>query len=325
VVIRGGRVISSRLESADRRLYLDLNHDPARGVVVMGSGRSGTTWLAELLAQGLRARLVYEPFHPWQTAARGEPAPLFPWPDAHEHGFRAYVDALLAGRVRARRLERPRPVRLPRSRVLKDVHAMNVLPWMRTHFPALPLVLLLRHPFAVSASRLRAGERFRGRPFYGLGGYPASDTGRAEAEAGPAAQWLPIWDRFKHDPDPLVRYAAEWCIENIYPVGVATDYGITTLNYEDLVLDARGTLSLLASECRFTSFNEVKDVARASSTDWLGRVATAQQLADREWLIGDWRQDVTGRALRRCTQVLEAFGLTHLYDADRLLPVGSRT
>jgi hypothetical protein len=321
-VTDAARRISWRLERLNRRIYVDLNHDPRRAIVVVGSGRSGTTWLAELLTRMLSARLIYEPFHPERIRLLREPTPLFLAPHTRHAALEGYVAALLAGQIRARTLERPRPIRFSRGRVLKDVHAMNTLPWLREHFASLSLVLLLRHPLAVGVSRLRAGEGFRGRPFYGLSGYLSTQGGRREAEESPTADWLPLWDRFHGDPDPLIRYVAEWCIENVYPVTVARRYGITVVFYEDLVLDHRRALSAIASTCPFTSAPpEVVDPARPSTTDWLGHAAAALKEGNREQLVSSWQQEVTGTALARCADIVDKFNLTHVYDCRSPLPL----
>ena len=46
-----------------RRAFLDRAGGPERTVLLAGSGRSGTTWLAELLTDA-RTRLLFEPLHP---------------------------------------------------------------------------------------------------------------------------------------------------------------------------------------------------------------------------------------------------------------------
>ena len=43
------------------QLFLDPMHDPSRALYLVSWPRSGSTWLAELLASNPRTRLVFEP------------------------------------------------------------------------------------------------------------------------------------------------------------------------------------------------------------------------------------------------------------------------
>ncbi len=47
-----------------RRIYRDTNHDAGSTILVAGTGRSGTTWLADIISEQFKSRLMFEPFHP---------------------------------------------------------------------------------------------------------------------------------------------------------------------------------------------------------------------------------------------------------------------
>jgi len=317
---RLGRRLAAARGSVSDHLYLDLNHDPDRAILVVGSGRSGTTWLAELLSRQLRARLVFEPFHPHWSPARDR-LRLFVAPEESDAGFRQAAAEILAGRLRSGRLEQAPPIRFPRSRIVKDIHVMNALPWFRRQFPRLPLVLIIRHPLAVALSRVRSGAQ--DGTFAGLAPYLGTAKGQAEAGASPVARWLPTYNRFRADREPLVQCVAEWCIENTYPAAVADAYGIKLCFYEDLVLDPHGVLADLTAELGVTGGGHTADPARPSSTDWFARAASARTGAARERLLVEWQEQVAPATTARCLAVLDEFGLTHLYD-DGAIPVASR-
>ena len=58
------RHITRRIRSRFcRHLYTDRNRDPNASILIAGSARSGTTWLADIIAQATSARIVFEPFH----------------------------------------------------------------------------------------------------------------------------------------------------------------------------------------------------------------------------------------------------------------------
>src|SRR5260370_41586597 len=91
--------IAARAKYLRKELFLERTHDPSRTALVLGSGRSGTTWLAESIARGHRSRLIFEPFHPL-LGAIGEGARLFLDPAESPAGFERSVGRVVSGRAR---------------------------------------------------------------------------------------------------------------------------------------------------------------------------------------------------------------------------------
>ena len=86
------------------RAILPFSDRPDNPVLVLtGSGRSGTTWLAEVFASSLGARLVFEPFRPNIVAGltglnnRQYLRPEDPAPEFYDG-----IEAILRGTIRSR-------------------------------------------------------------------------------------------------------------------------------------------------------------------------------------------------------------------------------
>jgi hypothetical protein len=308
--------IAARLRYLGKELFLDRGHDPSRAALVLGSGRSGTTWIAESIARRHRSRLLFEPFHPRLGAIR-EGARLFLDPAESPPAFERSARRVLSGRARGPYIDQVRIAGLPRGRVVKDVHAANLLPWLRAHHPAVPVVYVVRHPIAASLSRLRSDV------FHGIGDYLATPAGREDAEGSPAAAWLPLYDGYRDHPEPLVRLVAEWCVENAYPLSRGDDAGVALAFYERAVLAPVDELSRLGEFCA-GALGPARgapaiDEARApSATDWLGGAAEARRSGDWERLLGGWTSEVPRPVATRCMEVLPEFGLGWLYGEDPL-------
>ena len=310
--------IASRVRVRRRELFLELNHDTSRTALVLGSGRSGTTWVAEAIARRHGSRLMFEPFHPRLGALAAEPRLLAP-PEPAEPAARA-IERVLAGRARSAHIDQLPVARLPRSRLVKDVHAANLLPWFRASYPAMPVLYVVRHPVAASLSRLESGA------FYGLGDYLETPAGRAEAERSPAARWLPPYDRWRREAEPLVRLVAEWCIENAYPLGELEREGAEPVFYERIVADPVAELERLGELCepalgppaRAPSAEEAR---RPSAMDWRGGAAAARRSGDWQRHIGRWTEQVPEALAARCREVVAEFGLDRLYEGGAL-PAG---
>lgn len=308
--------IATRATHLRRELFLERNHDPSRTALMLGSGRSGTTWLAESLARRHRSRLLFEPFHP-VLGSMGSAARLFLDPAEGSPAFKRSVERVLSGRARGPYVDQIRLARLPCGRVIKDVHAANLLPWIRAHYPSIPVIFVVRHPIAASLSRLRSDV------FYGLGDYLETRAGREDAESSPVADWLPLYDSCRERPEPLVRLVAEWCIENVYPLGHCDDPGVALTFYETAVQDPVSELARLDKLCagalgpaRVTPMSS--EVRKPSAMDWRGTAAEAQRSGGWERHLGRWTSEVQRPVVEQCLQVLSEFGLDRLYGPDPL-------
>jgi hypothetical protein len=303
--------IAARTRYLRKELFLERSRDPARAALVLGSGRSGTTWLAESIARRHRSRLLFEPFHPL-LGAIGEDARLFLDPSESPPAFARSVRRVLSGRVRGPYIDQIRVARLPRGRVVKDVHATNLLPWLRAHHPAVPVVYVVRHPIAASLSRLRSDS------FYGIGDHLATPAGREAAENSPVARWLPLYDGYRDRSEPLVRLVAEWCIENVYPLSRGDDDGVILAFYEKAVLTPVAELSRLGGLCAGAlgparGSPTIEEARTPSATDWRGTAAEARRSDDWERLLGRWTSEVPQPVAARCLEALSEFGLEWLY------------
>jgi len=307
--------VRRRARTYDRQLFLERDHDPDRSALILGSGRSGTTWLAEAIARQCGSRLLFEPFHPCWSPVR---ARYFLGPTEADAATAEGVRRVLAGSVRQRQIDQVLTARLPKGRVVKDIHATNLLAWFRANHPRVPVVYVLRHPIAASYSRLNAGS------FYGLGAYAEMPHGRRDLEGSPVAAWVPVYDEHRLDRDPLVRLVAEWCLENAYPVGCAAELGVPLTLYENAVLDPEPELARLIELCQgslasgATGSLSMEELRRPSAMDWFGSAANAQGSRDWSRVLGRWTEEVSAARTERCLRVVAEFGLDLPYGADPL-------
>jgi hypothetical protein len=298
-------------------LFLELNHDPSRAALLLGSGRSGTTWLGEMLARQSGSRFLFEPYHPNRSPLE-RPVPLFLVPDDDDPATRLAASRVLEGRVRSRGVDQVVTARMSRSRIVKDVHASNLLPWFRGSFPAVPIVYVVRHPIPTAISHLRAGG------FYGLAEYIAAPENRELAESSPVAPWLAAFDEYNGHSEPLVRQVAEWCLENAYPLSFLGDNHESLAFYESVVLQPEAELKRLGELCASavgeprTDRLTAEDIRKPSAKDWFGTAAKAQEGRDWKRIVGGWRTKVSPAEVEQCLEVLAAFDLDRLYGDDPL-------
>lgn len=210
-----------------RRLFGGLHVDLARGdhrrsVLISGSPRSGTTWLSELVNHDNSYRRVFEPFHPGKVRDfRAFQSRQYLRPDDRRGEYLEPVRRALSGELRSRWTDRGGPV-LAGRRLVKEVRANLLLGWISANFPGLPIVLLLRNPRDVVASRLALG-------------WGDNLSGTMGQEDLVRDHLLPMEAGIRAAADPFERHLFLWCIDNYVPLRQLSPNDAHLLFYENLV------------------------------------------------------------------------------------------
>jgi hypothetical protein len=139
---------------------------PGKPVLITGSHRSGSTWLAHMLALAEDTLVVEEPFNiaPWAYALDGLAGHWFTYAPALPRGpaLKAFdkVLACKTGRVFPRRqVQRWLPPSRRGRLIIKDPIACVSSEWLAENFE-LEVILLVRHPAAFAASLKRLQWEF---------------------------------------------------------------------------------------------------------------------------------------------------------------------
>ena len=208
------------------RFYLDPVHDENRAVLLVGGGRTGTTWVAEVLNHRHPYRLIFEPFHTrirkyLRSDARFD---LFLDPDAEFPSEQAVARRVFQGRIRAPQVDAHNRRFWATRRLIKDVSCSFSLPWMRRAFPELSIVLLVRHPLATARSRMQAGWK------------DWLDQTLAQEELRellPSEFQAPGYDA----GFPLLRHLTQCCIELYIPLSLLGPGQLHVCSYEQCVMN----------------------------------------------------------------------------------------
>jgi sulfotransferase family protein len=285
--------------------FVDLGHDPTKAVLVAGSARSGTTWLADMVNHGNRYRYIFEPFRPDRLAVRGSLAARpYARPGTPDPELEAAAQAILAGRIRSSWTDRSNRKLIARRRLIKDVWANMLLPWVRERFPELRIVFLLRHPFAVVHSQIVLEswdwqidpEDLLGQPML------VNDI------IGPYE------DEIRSAATPFERHLVVWCVENLVPLRLMAPGDAHVVYYEDLCVRPAGVLDPL--------FRYLGERLEPSTLPALLRPSFAVR-AGSAVLVGDglvdaWSRSISPSDVRRGLEILERFGLDVVYSEDPL-------
>ena len=130
----------------------DTQHDKA--IWLLSDGRSGSTWLAQLLNFNRRFHVEHEPVH-CDFNPRLLDQPLLPFPDdasVQSHYLPLFED-MLAGRYVSHRFGEEENCR-GGGLLIRDINAMLIAPRVLAVFPQLRPAILVRHPAEVAVSKV---------------------------------------------------------------------------------------------------------------------------------------------------------------------------
>lgn len=274
--------------------------DPHRALVVAGSPRSGTTWIAQALSGLPGSAVLFEPLHldavPEARAAgfswRTHVTDVADWASGEAFLRRVFRgDILNQWTVREISL---RSALTAEFLIVKFVRANRMLGWIARTFPIRAPLLVLRHPCAVVASRIRKGDwRHVARPEV-----PHGLTIAAELQTA--------IDRLETVEE---RLAADWALDSYLLLSSPTPHPWQLVFYEHLVLDFRKEIEKVCHHWQLDvpARIEVRAQTRSSVTHRSGISGVA-----------GWRQQLSGDQIRRILDVTAAFGLD--FYTERLEP-----
>ena len=214
-------------------------------VLVLGTGRSGTTWLAGLLAAPFRYRLLFEPFHPEQVDGAAAVADHYYGPQAVPDEVRRFCrsalndeidsDWIAQGSNRRWRMHRWRF--WPRARVCKSIRTNLLIPAYREMFgPDLPIIAVVRRPEEVVESFLRVGFPW------------ATDIDVLLEQTEPIQRWqLPVDQLRALAGTPVGALSIRWMIENLALLRGPSADGVHLVRYETLHKSPAETIRAVCS------------------------------------------------------------------------------
>lgn len=279
-------------------LFVDLGKgDHKNSVFLAGSGRSGTTWLSQVINYSGGYRYVFEPFNPEKVSAfRHFRSKQYLRPDDRREEFLGPARRVLTGEIRDPWTDRFNGRLVARRRLIKDIRANLLLGWMRANFPGMPIILLLRHPCAVVASRLALGWK--------------DNLSETMEQDDLVEDFLPMEAEIRAAGDDFERHLFLWCIDNYVPMKQFEPGQIHLAFYENLLVNPEEELRRL-----FAFLDEELDgrvYARLARPSPLSRKDTPDPSVD------EWRSHTSPRRLKRTVEILNLFGLDRLYGEEAM-------
>lgn len=301
------RARASRLRrdaiGAWHQLYVDVEPDHRETTFLAGSGRGGTTWIAELINHDNDYRFLFEPFFarhvPEMHDFRNR---QYLRPDDDDPRFLGPARLVVTGRLRNRWADYFNRRIIARKRLVKDIRANLFLKWLDRHFPGMPIVLLFRHPLAVAASRLQ--HRWN------------NDLADFLTQAPLMEDSLePYRDLIRDTTDPFEKHIVQWCVESLVPLRAFGRGEIHLAFYELFAAQPNEEIGRLFGFLGKPVTDAV--IARAQRPSKMTWARSADAKPEKATLES-WQRSVPQDRVRRALAIVDRFGLGGIYGEDPL-------
>ncbi len=132
----------------------NLNNDYKNTILIIGSGRSGTTLLSNIINYNNDFRYLFEPFKDKRYGKIFRKKSLYI--DSKDIDYKKYktIRKILSGRVQSFWINRYNKKFFSKKRIIKDISIQFSLGYIRKNFPEIPVVILIRNPLAVVDSQV---------------------------------------------------------------------------------------------------------------------------------------------------------------------------
>lgn len=285
-----------------RFAYLDLVRDAGRSIFVAGDGRSGTTWLADILNFDNQYRYMFEPFHPTMSpVAKGLEFFQYLPPDDECEFFRESAVRVLTGRYRDYRVDHLNRRHLATKRVIKDIFANLMLAWLKRQFPQLPIVMIVRHPCAVAVSKMAQRDSTWGVK-------PSTFLRQTAVMADHLEPFRALIDR---TDDEFEMHILNWCIVHYIPLRQFRRGELHVIAYEHLCDSREYTIRRMFDFLGLPFRQE----AVAASQRPSATITEDSAVVRRGELLASWQRKVGTAQRARALEIMQAFGLD-LYSDD---------
>lgn len=312
--------------------------------IVVGFGRSGTTWVQDVLAESNQLRAVFEPMQPAMLRSfdpgfggyreAGDEDPLLQaylekyllgdfhslWVDYRVMRSRLFPHgddrwslnglrrAVVHQRLAARNISRYWRQRGYEQRIVKFVRANMMLSWLQRSFDA-RIVYLVRHPAAVVLSQLRAAKSWHPREAIDI--YRQDERWMATLDEPTAAL-------LRSPIDYIEACALQWCVEVSTALKQARESGITVVFYEELMEYGRPEWERILSALGLHSIPNDDLVMMPSQQAWGDKANNAALIRRYE----SWMQQGDKDVIARVQNILDATSMD-LYRVSEPLPLNA--
>ena len=298
-------------------------------VTVLGFGRSGTTWLADIISKILGGLILFEPLHPSVTDRSRQMSYRRTFSAEENTWLEGYIDEILSKRREKLWLMRNH-VPVPIDQIdhdfyeylwencnvvgFKDIRMNYAVPWLAERDIS-RLVYIVRDPRAVVASILN-------RPNFWEFGWPGTyDLMVGNLLDDPTMADHPIQEHaemIRSVDEDFERIAMLWTLSHRMALSDCIEWGVPIISYEDLYANPFETIEKLVECCdlpkRPLHPSYIFSPSLTTKRTFHGIYSIDKRVNEREFSFF-WNQTLSTEQCARIEEIMTVLGLRDgLYD-----------
>jgi len=278
--------------------HFSLNNDVKNTVLVAGVGRSGTTWLSDIINYKNDYRDMFEPFYNERVEmCRPLKNKLYLRRDEEGALVKLVFEKILSGKIRDRWCDSQNKKIITSRRIIKDIRLNLALGWIKSKFPQIPIIFIMRNPFAVAISKIKLGWDLDMNEYL-------SQNALVEDCLSDKLEYL------KSLETPFDRFMAQWCIENYIPLKQLNEEEFKFVFYENICItpstELRAIFDYLGKDFTDDVLKTMKRPSSVSRSD-----SAIKSEAD---LVSSWKKHCSDEDYKSGLSVLHKFSMDKIYD-----------
>lgn len=284
------------------RKHLKLRKiSPNETILIAGSGRSGTTWLANIIAACQGFGIIFEPFdHRKVPEAKILPLRTYLRPKEECPKKKNFVEEILCGRIHNTWIDRENKNLLIWKYLVKSIRANLMLAWIDYNFHC-PIIYVIRHPCAVVLSRLKLNWETHLDVFLNQENLMQDFLYKFKTLIGRAKT-------------PIQKHTIMWCVENLIPLSQYSRHDWIFCTYENL---CNNTLEETDRILGKLGIKRTPRINQAINGFYQTRQDSAIRIGKNP--IRDWKKTLSKNEINEILSIVHTFGIK-LY-TEELLPI----
>jgi hypothetical protein len=277
---------------------------------IVGDGRSGTTWVSEIINWNGKYRELFEPFHP--STLKNFNSSLFHYylrPNDNSDKIISTLKKIYSGKYIHNRSEDRNRIGIHDGLIIKDIFSNLYVAWVRNNFPNIKIVFVIRNPFSVALSKFKLKDWMWMKD-------PMDFTKQSLLMKDFLEPYEDIINNI--GPSFFEKQIAIWSIIHLVPFKQLSANDIHIVFYENLFTETEMEVKKM--------FNFIfRDTFSFSKVDLLNHASRPSRLSYKRSNIlkgkspvHSWKKEISKDNISKGFSVLNKFGLKNIYDNDSL-------
>jgi hypothetical protein len=278
-------------------------------LLVIGEGRSGTTWLANLLNFDHHYRMLFEPFQAENFRPPIAYKSEYPFPDSDGNdAVDRHIQKVIRGNFISGHANVQFPKALYRGLLIKDISAQLIIDQLCDSAPGMRRTMIIRHPFAVAESKSKTFSWPTDPSTFVSHDNPRRDEIEGQRD---------IIDKVAATGDPILIQILLWCLSTRFALSSRSISSFSLVFYEDLITHPKQELRRLFADLDLLArYNENQQLIE----DQLGHRSHVtfrnNAIENSRKQHAAWHNQWQPRTIDAGLQILEEFGFQNVYSDD---------